>query len=92
MLAATPAGAYRELLYRPGSRWRAGVDDRFEVIARPGKRIGGSLREGDVLLEVTLGRSGPGRCVTLSARDLRGHCQARQTHCPDDWSCGHASD
>ena len=43
LLAATPAGAYRELLYRPGSRLARWVDDRFEVIAKPGKRIGAEL-------------------------------------------------
>lgn len=36
----------------------------------PGQRIGQALREGDVLLEVTLGRISPGRCVTLAGRDL----------------------
>ncbi|HEY4851709.1 MAG TPA: S8 family serine peptidase [Streptosporangiaceae bacterium] len=70
LLAAAPAMAYREYLYRPGGQLACWVDDRFEVVARPGQRIGQAPREGDVLLEVTLGRIGPSRCVTLAARDL----------------------
>ena len=70
LLAATPATVYREYLYRPGSPLARVIDDRFEVIARPGERIGQLLREGDVLLEVTLGSTSPGRCVPLAAHDI----------------------
>ncbi len=70
LLAAAPATAYREYLYRPGGSVARWIGGRFEIVARPGERIGQALREGDVLLEVTLGRIGPGRCVTLAPRDL----------------------
>jgi GH25 family lysozyme M1 (1,4-beta-N-acetylmuramidase) len=70
LLAAAPATAYREYLYRPGGQLARWIADWFEVVAMPGQRIGQELREGDVLLEVTLGRIGPGRCVTLEAPAL----------------------
>ena len=70
LLAAAPATAYREYLYRPRGQVARWISDQFDVVARPGQRIGVTLREGDVLLEVTLGRMGHGRCTTLSARDL----------------------
>jgi hypothetical protein len=70
LLAAAPATAYREYLYRPGGPLARWIGGRFDIVARPGERIGRALREGDVLLEVTLGRIGPGRCISLSADDL----------------------
>jgi hypothetical protein len=70
LLAAAPATAYREFLYRPGGQLARWIGDWFEVVAMPGHRIGQALREGDVLLEVTLGRISLGRCVTLAGRDL----------------------
>jgi subtilisin family serine protease len=70
LLAAAPATAYREYLYRPGGQVASWISDRFVVVARPGERIGQTLQEGDVLLEVTPGRMSHGRCTTLSARDL----------------------
>jgi hypothetical protein len=70
LLAAAPATAYREYLYRPRGQLARWIGDRFDVVARPGQPIGQELREGDVLIEVTLGRIGPGRCVTLAGRDL----------------------
>lgn len=70
LLAAAPATAYREYLYRPGGQLARWIGDWFEVVAMPGQRFGQGLREGDVLLEVTLGRISPGRCVILAGRDL----------------------
>jgi len=70
LLAADPAMAYREYLYRPRGQLARWMDDRFDVVARPGQRIGQALRHGDVLLEVTLGRAASGRCVTLATTDL----------------------
>ena len=60
LLAAAPATAYREYLYRPHGQLARWIDDRFDVVARPGQRIDQALQEGDVLLEVTLGRVEPG--------------------------------
>ena len=38
LLAAAPATAYREYLYRPRGPFARWIDDRFEVLARPGQR------------------------------------------------------
>lgn len=69
VLAADPATAYREYLYRPGGPLARWITDRFDVVARPGQRIDRPPRAGDVLLEVTLGRAGRGRCATLETDD-----------------------
>jgi subtilisin family serine protease/peptidoglycan hydrolase-like protein with peptidoglycan-binding domain len=69
VLAAAPATAYREYLYRPHGRVARWIANRFEVVARPGQRIGQPPRPGDVLLQVRLGRLHPGRCVVLGDRD-----------------------
>jgi hypothetical protein len=61
LLAAAPAIAYREYLYRPDGQLAGWIDGRFDVVARPGQHIGQRLQEGDVLLEVALGRISPGR-------------------------------
>ena len=71
LLAAAPAIAYREYLYRPDGQLAGWIDGRFDVVARPGQHIGQRLQEGDVLLEVALGRISPGRCAILAARDLQ---------------------
>ena len=39
LLAAAPATAYREYLYRPRGQLARWIDDRFDVVARPGQRI-----------------------------------------------------
>jgi phosphatidylserine/phosphatidylglycerophosphate/cardiolipin synthase-like enzyme len=70
VLAAAPAAAYREFLYRPHGPLACWIGRRFEVVAGPGQRIGQPLRDGDVLLEAELGRMRPGRCTVLAARDL----------------------
>ena len=69
MLATAPAVAYREYLYRPGGRFARWISDRFDVVGRPGQPVDRPPQPGDVLLEVTLGRAGPGRCVALEAGD-----------------------
>jgi hypothetical protein len=69
MLASAPATAYREFLYRPRGQLARWIDDKFEVVARPGRPIGQALHVGDVLLQVTLGRMGSGRCLVLGAGD-----------------------
>jgi hypothetical protein len=70
LLAAAPATAYREYLYRPRGQLARWIGDRYDVVARPGQRIGQTLQEGDVLLEVTLGHMSRGRCTALAAGDL----------------------
>ena len=70
LLAAAPAIAYREYLYRPHGQLAGWIADRYDVVARPGQRIGQALQEGDVLLEVTLGQMSRGRCAALTAADL----------------------
>jgi subtilisin family serine protease/LAS superfamily LD-carboxypeptidase LdcB len=69
LLSTVPATAYREYLYRPHGRIARWIGDRFDVVARPGERPGHVPRPGDVLLEVALGRHGPGRCLVLAADD-----------------------
>jgi outer membrane protein OmpA-like peptidoglycan-associated protein len=70
LLSAAPATAYREYLYRPHGQLARWMGDWFEVVARPGQRIRRAAQEGDVLIEVSLGSTSPGRCVTLTALDL----------------------
>lgn len=70
LLAAAPATAYREYLYRPRGEFARWIGDQFEIVARPGQPIGQTLQEGDVLLKVTLGYMRPGRCTALAAGDL----------------------
>jgi outer membrane protein OmpA-like peptidoglycan-associated protein len=65
LLAAAPAVAYREYLYRPYGRLARWIDGTFDVVARPGQRMDRAPQPGDVLIEVTLGRMGAGRCVVL---------------------------
>ena len=69
LLTAAPAAAYREYLYRPHGELAGWISDRFEAVARPGEHTGDRLRDGDVLLEVTLGRPGPGQCRSLTGPD-----------------------
>jgi monoamine oxidase len=71
LLAAAPATAYREYLYRPHGELARWIGTRFDIVARPCQPIYRPLREGDVLLEVTLGRTSPGQCTVLAARDLQ---------------------
>ena len=70
LLADQPALAYREYLYRPRGRLRRRVSDWFEPLAVPGQFLGQPPRAGDVLLEVILGRHGPGRCAVLAPGDV----------------------
>ena len=71
LLAAAPATAYREYLYRPHGQFARWIGDRFEVVAKPGQRIGRAPQAGDVLLQVRLGRIHLGRCIVLGDRDHR---------------------
>jgi subtilisin family serine protease len=70
LLAAAPATAYREYLYRPHGQLARWIGDRYDVVARPGERANRALQRGDVLIEVALGRMGGGRCVTLDEPEL----------------------
>jgi monoamine oxidase len=70
LLVTAPATAYRECLYRPRGQLARWIGDRYDIVARPGQRIGQAVQEGDVLLEVTLGHMGRGRCIILAAGDL----------------------
>jgi subtilisin family serine protease len=78
LLAAAPATAYREYLYRPRGQLARWISSQFDIVARPGQPIAAPVREGDILLEVTLGRISPGRCATLSAPDVE-HVATRPT-------------
>ena len=69
LLMAAPAAAYREYLYRPHGELARWISNRFETVARPGERTGERLRDGDVLIEVALGRPGPGQCRSLAGSD-----------------------
>ena len=71
LLAAAPATAYREYLYRPHGELARWIGARFDIVARPCQPIYQPLQDGDVLLEVVLGRMSPGRCTILAARDLQ---------------------
>ena len=70
LLTDNPALAYREYLYRPRGQLGRWVSDWFEPLAGPAQSLGRPPRAGDVLLEVTLGRPGPGRCAVLAPGDL----------------------
>jgi hypothetical protein len=69
VLTAAPATAYRECLYRPDSRLARWIGYWFDVVARPGQPFGPPPQPGDVLLQITLGQPGPGRCIVLRAGD-----------------------
>src|SRR6516164_3319288 len=69
VLTAAPAMAYREYLYRPDSQLARWIGSWFDVVARPGQPFGQPPQPGDVLLQVTLGQPGPGRCIVLRAGD-----------------------
>ena len=70
LLAAGPATAYREYLYRPDGQLARRIDEHFELVAGPGQRLNRPPQPGDVLLEVTLGQPGHGRCVLLDGAEL----------------------
>jgi phosphatidylserine/phosphatidylglycerophosphate/cardiolipin synthase-like enzyme/subtilisin family serine protease len=70
LLAAAPATAYREYLYRPRSQVARWIGDRFDIVAGPGQHLGKAAQRGDVLIEVTFGRLGGGRCVVLDEARL----------------------
>ena len=69
VLAAAPAVAYREYLYHPDGQFARWISDRFDLVGMPGEPVDQPPRPGDVLLEVVLGRTGRGRCVTLRTDD-----------------------
>jgi subtilisin family serine protease len=70
VLAAAPDRAYREYLYRPQSQLARWIDDRYDVVARPGQRVARPPQRGDVLIEAELGWMGGGRCVILDGSEL----------------------
>src|SRR5438045_7209401 len=78
LLAAAPATAYREYLYRPRGPLARWIDDRFEVLATPGQRASQPVREGDVLLDITLGRLDGGRCITLAPEESEQYMSRRR--------------
>lgn len=63
--SVTPAQAFRELLYRPGGELAGWVGRHFAVLARPGQDVAAGADRGDLLVDVPLGRSGPGTVTTL---------------------------
>lgn len=70
LLAAGAATAYREYLYRPDGQLARTIGEHFELVAGPGQRLSRAPQPGDVLLEVTLGHPGHGRCVPLDGAEL----------------------
>ena len=70
LLAAAPATAYREYLYRPRGQLARWIDDRYDVVARPGQRVARPLQRGDLLIEVALGSMDRGRYVNLDGPEL----------------------
>lgn len=76
-LALAPARAYRELLYQPAGPVAGLLDRIFEVLGRPGQRLADAPRPGDVVLTVTLGRRGGGRCAVVAVPELT----RRRTSC-----------
>lgn len=69
--SVTPALAFRELLYRPGGELAGWVGEHFDVLVRPGEDVAARADRGDLLVDVPLGRSGPGTVTTLP-RDHAG--------------------
>lgn len=67
-LPASPARTFRELLRRPDGDLARTVVDRFRVLARPGEAVPVEAHPGDLLLDVPLGRSGPGTCRAVGSR------------------------
>jgi subtilisin family serine protease len=65
LLPVPPARAFRELLYRPEGRLARWVDQRFVVVGRPCESVPRSAGQGDLLLDVALGRRGPGTCTMV---------------------------
>ncbi|TDC52901.1 hypothetical protein E1212_07085 [Jiangella ureilytica] len=63
--SVTPAQAFRELLYRPGGELASWVGQHFAVLARPGQDVAAGSDRGDLLVDVPLGRPGPGTVTTL---------------------------
>ncbi|MBB5788967.1 S8 family serine peptidase [Jiangella mangrovi] len=63
--SVTPSQAFRELLYRPGGELASWVGRHFAVLARPGEDVAAGADRGDLLVDVPLGRPGPGTVTTL---------------------------
>ncbi|TDD63830.1 hypothetical protein E1262_29880 [Jiangella aurantiaca] len=63
--SVTPSLAFRELMYRPGGELASWVGEHFDVLARPGQDVAARADRGDLLVDVPLGRSGPGAVTTL---------------------------
>jgi subtilisin family serine protease/outer membrane protein OmpA-like peptidoglycan-associated protein len=70
LLAAAPATAYREYLYCPRGQLARWIDDRYDVVAKPGQRVDRALQRGDLLIEVVLGRMSDGSCIVLDGPEL----------------------
>jgi hypothetical protein len=64
-LTSAPATAYRELLYRPNGPVSAAIGGHYAILVRPGERAAAPPVQGDVLVTVTLGKAGGGRCRVL---------------------------
>jgi subtilisin family serine protease len=67
-LPATASHTFRELLYRPHSDLARLVRRHLEVLGRPCETVTGQPHPGDLLLEVPVGRPGPGICTVLEHR------------------------
>jgi hypothetical protein len=82
--ALAPSRAYRELLYRPDGQVSHWIDTRFDIIARPGQRVSDPPQPGDIMLQVTLGQPGAGRCSILVDPSLTRQ-RASGAHGPPGW-------
>ena len=69
VLAAAPAIAYREYLYRPDGPFARWISDRFDVVGRPGQPSTARRSRATCSSKSRSDSTGPGRCVTLRAAD-----------------------
>ncbi|MDT5286840.1 MAG: hypothetical protein QOF88_1729, partial [Mycobacterium sp.] len=70
-LTSAPATAYREMLYRADGPLSTAIGGHYAIVARPGERAAAPPARGDVLVTVTLGKAGGGRCDVLLDGQLR---------------------
>lgn len=67
---SAPATAYREYTYRPDGELARRIGQRYDVVAGPGCVLDRAPQPADLLIEVALGSTAPGRCVSLNGLEL----------------------
>lgn len=80
LVTQQPSTVYRQYLYRPDSDIARWIDENFHLVARPGSAPIVTPREGDLIVQVPLGKGGVGQCAALDAMALsslgrRGHAR-----------------